>query len=102
MYIVAYDICDPKRLRRVARLLEKHALRCQKSVFVFRGTAEKLREVLDEIAELIDVREDLVQAWRLAAQEHSQGQQRGTPAVLYPEAAVVDGDQLHLIQERGA
>ena len=36
-FLVAYDIADPKRLRRVARLLERYALRCQKSVFLFDG-----------------------------------------------------------------
>ena len=36
-YLVAYDIADPRRLRRVARLMERRATRCQKSVFLFRG-----------------------------------------------------------------
>jgi CRISPR-associated endonuclease Cas2 len=34
-FVVAYDICEPRRLRRVAKRLEQSAVRVQKSVFVF-------------------------------------------------------------------
>ena len=32
-YLVSYDICDPKRLRQVARVLEGFGVRLQYSVF---------------------------------------------------------------------
>lgn len=32
-YLVSYDICDPKRLRRVAKVLEGFGVRLQYSVF---------------------------------------------------------------------
>jgi CRISPR-associated protein Cas2 len=32
-YLVSYDICDPKRLRRVAKICEGHGFRIQFSVF---------------------------------------------------------------------
>ena len=32
-YLVSYDICDPKRLRRIARALEGFGVRLQHSVF---------------------------------------------------------------------
>ena len=35
-YIVAYDISDPKRLRRVARVCEDFGYRKQLSVFLVR------------------------------------------------------------------
>lgn len=31
--LVAYDIADPKRLRRIARLMEDYGVRVQKSIF---------------------------------------------------------------------
>jgi CRISPR-associated protein Cas2 len=34
-FVVTYDICEPRRLRRVAKRLEQSAVRVQKSVFVF-------------------------------------------------------------------
>ena len=33
MYLIAYDISDPRRLRRVAKLLNRFGVRIQKSVF---------------------------------------------------------------------
>lgn len=89
-YLIAYDVCCPRRLRRVARFLEKHAIRCQKSVFVFRGAAQKLNGIMDEVAKLIDEDEDLVQAWKLANQESPCGLRRGTVPMLFPETAIID------------
>ena len=62
-FLIAYDISHPRRLRRVARALERRAARCQYSVFLFRGTDDDLRALLDEIAALIRPAEDVVQAW---------------------------------------
>jgi CRISPR-associated endoribonuclease Cas2 len=66
-YIIAYDICHPKRLRRVARILERHALRIQKSVFLFQGTEESLHNVIELIRCEIDHESDIVQAWLVPA-----------------------------------
>lgn len=63
MFLIAYDIDHPRRLRRVARLMERHAVRCQYSVFLFRGTESQLRALLDEASELIRPTEDVIQAW---------------------------------------
>lgn len=52
-FLVAYDIADPKRLRRVARFLERHALRCQKSVFRFHGDESGVRRLLEGIRPLL-------------------------------------------------
>ena len=49
-YLIAYDVCHPRRLRRVARLLERRAVRCQYSVFLFRGTAADLARLMDDLA----------------------------------------------------
>ena len=88
-FMVAYDITAPRRLRKVARLLEKHALRCQKSVFLYEGSKEKLAALLDEIQGLISVNEDCVQAWGLVESQPRVGMLRGTSAYLYPASVVV-------------
>ena len=88
-YLIAYDICEPGRLRRVARLLEKHAVRCQKSVFLFSGSAQQLQDLLESTAGLIQPDEDLVQAWRLAQGESRGGIRQGEKAVQFPRAAVL-------------
>ncbi|MEZ6141686.1 MAG: CRISPR-associated endonuclease Cas2 [Zavarzinella sp.] len=41
-YIIAYDIADPKRLRKIARLMEKWAIRTQKSVFLHSGDSASI------------------------------------------------------------
>ena len=62
-FLIAYDIANPRRLRRVAKRLERYAVRVQKSVFVFHGTRQDLDGVKSELLSLIDVAEDRVQAW---------------------------------------
>jgi CRISPR-associated protein Cas2 len=88
LHVLAYDIADPARLRRIARLMERRALRTQKSVFLFEGTAAEAEALLDEAAALLDLREDIVQAWPLPAAVPPLGSVRGV-ALPYRPAAVV-------------
>ena len=62
-FIVAYDICEPGRLRRVAKRLEQSAVRVQKSVFIYEGSRAGLDAVCGDLVTLIDIHEDRVQAW---------------------------------------
>jgi CRISPR-associated endonuclease Cas2 len=88
-YVVAYDIADSSRLQRVARRLEKVAIRCQKSVFLFPGGPAEVAALLDDLAALIRSDEDVVQAWRLASGQPLQGHARGTPLPALPRAIVL-------------
>jgi len=65
LYLVCYDICDPKRLSRVARFLCRHACRLQYSVFVMQATPGRLSGVLSELDDIIDPAEDDVRAYPL-------------------------------------
>jgi CRISPR/Cas system-associated endoribonuclease Cas2 len=78
-YLIAYDIADPRRLRRVARLMERHALRCQKPVFWFEGDPAGVAAVLAEALPLLQPDEDVVQAWWLAPGETSHACPRALP-----------------------
>lgn len=98
-FLVAYDIGCPKRLKRVARCLEKHAVRCQKSVFLFSGTSANLNRILDELALLIRADDDLVQAWKLAPRETARGSLRGTAPMLFPASVVLGQQGNRLIDE---
>jgi len=62
-FIISYDIADPKRLRAVAKELEQHARRVQKSVFVFTGSRATLDSVTRVLMQRIDINEDRIQAW---------------------------------------
>lgn len=97
-FLVAYDIADPKRLRRVARLMEKHGLRLQKSLFHFEGNVEGLETLLDQTAALMKTKEDVLQAWLLATNQPLLGAVRGTPLNCHPSVAVLDGKGRHMLK----
>lgn len=59
-YIVAYDICDPKRLRKVATCCEDFGVRRQYSVFYARLSATDRVRLRSRLYELIDLEEDQV------------------------------------------
>ena len=59
-YLVAYDICDPKRLRRVARTCEDFGFRRQYSVFLCRLSAHDLVKLKSRLYDIIDLHEDQV------------------------------------------
>ena len=61
----SYNICEPRRLKRVAKRLEQSAVRMQKSVFIFVGSRAALDGVTGGLTGLIDVAEDRLQTWPL-------------------------------------
>lgn len=103
-FLVAYDICNPRRLRRVARFMEQHGLRTQYSVFLVRTSLVDLERLLDDVSRLIDERVDCVQAWRLAENQPPDGFARGAAHPVCPQCVVyVDGQTLriHADQSQG-
>ena len=59
-YLVAYDICNPKRLRKVARTCEDFGLRRQYSVFLCRITAMDLVRLKSRLYDIINLDQDQV------------------------------------------
>jgi CRISPR-associated protein Cas2 len=59
-YIVAYDICDPKRLRKVAQTCEDFGFRKQYSVFLCRLTTLDLVRLKSRLYDIIHLQEDQV------------------------------------------
>ena len=56
-HLIAYDVRDPKRLRKVAKILEGYGSRIQYSIFrvrVDRQTLEKLHWELNQVMEAVD------------------------------------------------
>ena len=49
MYIIFYDISDPVRLKRVAKLLQRYGRRIQKSVFECDITEYRYHELLAKL-----------------------------------------------------
>ena len=58
-YLIAYDICDEKRLCKVAKLLYANALGGQKSVLEIPASPKEIKSLELELRKLI-TQEDLV------------------------------------------
>lgn len=65
LWLVAYDISDPKRLYRVAKLMKRYGTRVQRSIFECRLDQTRLKLLLAEIKVTIKPRRDRVQIYRL-------------------------------------
>jgi CRISPR-associated protein Cas2 len=65
--IIAYDITDPKRLHKVAKLCEDYGMRIQYSVFECRLEADRFEAFWDSLVSLIDPSSDRVTAYKVGA-----------------------------------
>lgn len=58
LYLVAYDVCEPRRLRQVCRYLTGYKVGGQKSVFEVWVTPAELRQIRADLAQLMDAAAD--------------------------------------------
>lgn len=65
LYLVAYDIADPTRLRRVAACCLDHGVRVQKSLFECRLSRAQFEVFQQKLLTLIDPGEDSLLAYPL-------------------------------------
>lgn len=59
-WLVAYDIADPKRLRKVAKICEDFGLRRQYSIFLCRLSTANLVRLKAKLYDVIDLQLDQV------------------------------------------
>lgn len=59
-HLIAYDISDDRRLRRVARVMEAYGDRLQYSVFICDLSASELIAWRSDLLELLDLHQDSV------------------------------------------
>lgn len=67
IYIIAYDIADNKRRRRIAKTLESWGYRIQESVFQFRLETATLARVRSSLAVLISDAEDVIHIYPICS-----------------------------------
>ncbi|WP_418139805.1 CRISPR-associated endonuclease Cas2 [Oceanimonas smirnovii] len=67
LFLITYDISDPKRLRRVFRLLEGYGQWVQLSVFQCRLTELRRRRLINELEGEIKRHEDHVLLFKLGS-----------------------------------
>lgn len=65
LYLVCYDIADPRRLARIARCLTRVATRVQYSVFIGEFSERELDALVSELEALIDPRLDDIRCYPL-------------------------------------
>jgi CRISPR-associated protein Cas2 len=76
--LVAYDISDPKRLARVARVCEDFGVRVQYSVFECRLDEAEFTEFWLRLLSRIDEDEDRVVAYKIDARSAKETLTAGT------------------------
>jgi CRISPR-associated endonuclease Cas2 len=58
LYLVAYDICEPRRLHRICRYLTGYKVAGQKSVFEIWVTPAELARIRADLERMMDTDED--------------------------------------------
>lgn len=65
LYLVCYDICDPRRLHRVHHYLQGYKVGGQKSFFECWLTPPELKEVKQTLGQLMEMAEDRAHIFQL-------------------------------------
>ena len=76
-WIILYDICDPKRLQEVAKLISRYGIRVQKSVF---ETDTNIVDVLQKNLEKIIKEGDCIAIVPLCEQDWQKAEKYGKMA----------------------
>ncbi len=67
-FVICYDIADKKRLRKIARVLEKTAIRIQKSIFFYQqATHDDIKTVTTSLNNLLNEEEDDIRIYQVDA-----------------------------------
>lgn len=90
-WLVTYDIAEHRRLARVFKLLKKHGVPVQYSVFYVDASSAKMAILMTALAKLIDKHADDVRAYRIPQSPwiHTMG------AAMLPTDMWLDGLQTH-------
>jgi len=73
LYVVAYDISEPRRLRKALYILKDYAWGGQKSVFECFLTPTEKYDLCERVRSVIDEEEDSLLAVKIREQELVQG-----------------------------
>lgn len=65
LFLLAYDIANPKRLTQVHRTVRAHGLPLQYSVFLVPGTAQQIDDLRATLAGIIEPTEDDIRIYPL-------------------------------------
>lgn len=88
LYIAAYDVSEPSRLRKVHHVVKRFATGGQKSVFECFLTPSEREELLAEAGAIIDEDEDRLMLFRV--------EERAQPVLLGTAKPVADPDFVYV------
>jgi CRISPR-associated protein Cas2 len=91
-YLISYDICHPKRLRRVAKLMEGYGVRLQFSVFECALDDKRLNRLKAEAEKLLHHEEDQILFVSLGPEDSSHGlriEAMGLPHLVRSRVTIV-------------
>lgn len=82
-YLIAYDIRNPDRLRKLAKIAQDYGIRMQKSVFEAELLPSELKDMESRMKKLINPKEDGIKIFRLcqSCEARRTGAGRGRPAL---------------------
>ena len=94
-YLIAYDISEPRRLRRLHRHLRTQGIAMQQSVFLVRRDTRDIDTLMDELDQYIDARHDDLRAYPVTAPGEIwlHGQRTIEGPVLLPGASPGPGSR---------
>ncbi|MFX8597351.1 CRISPR-associated endonuclease Cas2, partial [Acinetobacter baumannii] len=58
LFVIGYDIAEPKRLQRVHRVMQRHATAIEYSIFLLNGTELAAKKCMQDILRIIKLNED--------------------------------------------
>lgn len=65
-FLICYDISDKKRVSKVGRLVEREALRIQRSIYLYDDvTKEELMSLMESVLKLIDDEADDLRVYKI-------------------------------------
>ena len=73
LFLLAYDIADPRRLARVHRTVKQQGMPLQYSVFLIADTPAVLDGLLAELDDIIDPRADDIRVYPLPTRLDAEG-----------------------------
>jgi CRISPR-associated protein Cas2 len=91
-FLVSYDICHPKRLRRVAKAMEGFGVRLQYSVFECALDEKRLNKLKAELQPILNHDEDQILLVSLGPEDSSHGlriEAMGLPYLVRSRVTIV-------------
>ena len=94
MLVVTYDVdtsdsAGQKRLRKVAKICERHGMRVQNSVFEVHVDAAQLVVLKQELGKAIDMKQDSVRFYRLGNSYENRIESMGRKPLVEAGSALI-------------